>query len=150
MVARKFKILRVALARFLLDKAGLGIRSSCLLGGAKPVSMSRAGAGRKSCPGKPEAPGDQNNPRPALPTTRACLICRMTLSKLFGILEPPLLPLVIASPRGLLSETLTPTPTTRPNSYIQNQTFGCGYTEAGVERPQLPTELSKVSLLQFL
>ena len=41
-------------------------------------------------------------------------------------------------------------PTTRPNSYIQNQTLGWGYTEAGVERPQLPTELSKISLLQLL
>lgn len=105
-VARKFKILCVDLVTFLLDTAGLGIRSSYLLGGAKPVSMSRAGAGRKSCPGKPKAPGDQNSLGPALPTTRACLVCRMTLSKLFSILEPQLPPLVIASPGGLLSEIL--------------------------------------------
>lgn len=53
-VARKFKILCVALVIFLLDKAGLGIQSSYLLGGAKPVNVSRVGVGRKSCPGKPK------------------------------------------------------------------------------------------------
>ena len=59
-----------------------------------------------SCPGNPEGPGDQQSWGSALPTPR-CLICHMTLSKLFSISEPQLPPLGNSQLIGPLEEIFT-------------------------------------------
>lgn len=89
---------------FLLDKAGPDTRSSYLLGRAKQTGVSvggGGGGGRMSCPENPEGPGDQQSWGSALPTPR-CLICHMTLSKLFSTSEPQLPPLGNSQPQGHL------------------------------------------------